>query len=382
MMDQEWLTTLAEFHSPGGRAVSFYFSEYKPDNFAHQAAVISARETARELLRSGNDVLALRPLVQKIEQRGEAFRTGRMSGLAIFASTDGDLWQELELPFQVRPRALMGESFSIAPLLSLAVPREKTLVLLLDRSVTRLLAFDGDDLVERTNEFGEERISVRETGASRKKSDERSKDDDAFHHMRHVGERILRMIESGEAEAIFVGCRAELYPEIKAAFPDLVVARFAGQFPCDPGLASREQVGAIVRPLRDERARKKLDELLEAIAAGVARGARGATGPQAVMEALELGELQEVVVGQHEPVPATVCTSCSHVDLGQSGACSLCANPVRRFADLEEVLARRALKGSFLLHRAARDRTIGGDGFMALLRFRADKNTNMSQQVA
>lgn len=374
MLDTTLLNSLGSYWSEEGNAVSFYFAEPRTENRAHSTGMITAKELARNIGRT-NPSPKLRGIIERLEQRADELRLSQPAGLAIFAAPPND-WTEVELPFSLQPQSFVGNSFLLAPLLPALADKPKYFILLIDRSVTRLLLVDGEEAIEQAREVDEERQKVRETGTSRKISDERSKDDDSYHHLRRIGERLLGLLERRMADGIYVGCRKELWPEIKAAMPDGVIREVVGQFPCDPGLISVREILKLVGPEIKNRGQQKLQETIADAMGGAARNARGAIGPLQVIRALEQGETQTIVVTPHSPVSACVCIACDHIDTGRPATCSLCGNPVHRFNDLTEILVRRSGRGTFKLQSAPSEGIVPeAQGFLAKLRFRADRST-------
>ena len=171
MLDSGRFQSLGDHWSPDGSAISFYYSPSSPQNLAHKNTVLNAKERLRELSRSHQHRLGLRPIFQRMDERLDLLTLEQPRGLVLLADPLGDVWYEANLPYEVEPTALVGNSFLISQLLPFTSKPPKVLVLLLDRSVTRLVVVSGENFAERTKEFGELRIQVRETGTGRKKSD-------------------------------------------------------------------------------------------------------------------------------------------------------------------------------------------------------------------
>ena len=166
--------------------------------------------------------------------------------------------------------------------------------------------------------------------------------------------------------------------------PHNVMQKTAGHFLCDPGLVTLRAVKELVQPRMDERAARDLQQYANDVRGSAVGGRNGALGPERVAQAMEMGEAQTIFVAPHEPVPAAMCSVCTHVDLGMTPACSLCGGEMRMFGDLEEVIARRDGRGTFKLLRVPRGMIEdGARGFMAALRFRAEqRGTEASSQAA
>lgn len=378
MIDTNQFTSLANFWSENGTAVSFYYAPPRPENLAHQKAVISAKDLARDLLRDAHDKPALRGIYQRLFERADALSVNDPTALAVFAAPKNgsapEMWIEIDLPYLIQSQAHLGNAFTLEPLAAHAQQHSHGFILLLDRSVTRLLLLSGEEITEQTKQFGEARFPVRETGAGRKISDQRSKDDDAFHHLREVGNRLLHRLEAGDAAFVYFGCRNELWSEIEKAMPDGILQKTLGHFVCDPAHATIQEVSALVLPMIEERDARELQALADEIEGAAAGNRKGVVGPEAVANAIEMGETETILIAPHQPVPATVCTSCDHIGIGNASVCELCGQPNRIYPDLGEVIARRSGKDTFKVKPVPQG-MLDPDtrGFSALLRFRADQ---------
>jgi hypothetical protein len=381
MQTLETLPSIANLWSDDGNAVSFYFSELHPDNLAHKSTLTTAKDHILELMHERHYKPPLRDamhdIVDRLAERAVVFRESHPLGIAIFATPEPEFWQELELNFKVSPASRLGNSFVMAPLLPAATHHTAYYVILIDRSVTRFFYIEGEVIVDKTQEFGEPRFPVRETGTLGDTHIERHKDKFPFLHLREVGERLFRWLQKGDADHVYIGCRDELYPEIQAAVPDNVNQLTLGHFHCDPALTPTKEVQALVEPLIAERTRNELRTLLDEVIGEAKAGRRGAVGPKDVITALELGEIESLIVTPHSPTPANICTSCGHMDLGTGPKCSLTGDPVHVYEDLEELCARRIGKGSFDV-RMDTDLAVPGNGYLAKLRFRVDQRIKQS----
>lgn len=396
MINLEELAPVADFRTENGDAVSFYLSEERPENLAHRRELLDAKDSARGLLRGGHDTPAMRQIVERLIERSEQMREEQRPGtLAIFACTKPEMWHEISLPYATGSAAFVGQSFQLAPMLPGAGEDRRFCVLLLDRSVTRLLLLEGRTLTEFTRQFGEERFAVRETGGSRKVSDERSLDDDAFHHLRQVGERLFKWLERDPVEGVFIGCRKELWTEIEGAFPDNLLKQVKGRFDCDPGLIPVPEVQERMQPLVEELQQKQTTEAVERAIGGAASSGVGAIGAERMAEVMETGELMVALIaplkergadGQvrtRDAQPASVCTSCAHIQMGERPNCDLCGSATTVYGDLAEVVLRRGLKGSFKVLRVPLAMLpANANGFLAQLRFRADRSRNAANEAA
>jgi release factor family 10 len=373
MFDTNLLNSLGNHWSEEETSVSFYFSEANPMNRAHSGAMIRAKELARNILHA-NQTPELRGLVERLERRVDQLQVSQSVGLAIFAAPPAP-WIEIELPFAVKPQSFIERSFVLAPLLPMIAIEHTYFILLVDRSVSRLFRVERTAPIDQMKEVEQNRRKIRETGTSRKISDERSKDDEAYHHLRRLGEHLLGLLNREAVDNVYLGCRNELRAEIQAAMPEGLIRKIAGYFPCDPNLITAKQTVELVTPKIQEREQERLQEVFDTVKGEAARNGRGAIGPRKVIRSLERGEIQTIVIMPHTSVAASECTSCKHIDLKRPATCLLCGGDTRRYADLTEILVRRATKGAFGLLSAPEQKELAeASGFLAKLRFRADQS--------
>ena len=104
---------------------------------------------------------------------------------------------------------------------------------------------------------------------------------------------------------------------------------------------------------------------------------RGVTGLRRVLRALELGEIDTLLMSQDYSARAVECTNCHHLDSHLVGYCPVCGHATRELEDVCELLVPIAVRNNLGLVLLPRDETLDKVGnIAALLRFRADRNTN------
>jgi peptide subunit release factor 1 (eRF1) len=101
------------------------------------------------------------------------------------------------------------------------------------------------------------------------------------------------------------------------------------------------------------------------------------TGLRRVLRATEMGEVETLLMTVDYTARAVECTACGHMDSHLVPYCPLCGRATRQLDDICEALVPAAIKNSIGLVLVPRDETLDRVGnIAALLRFRADRNTN------
>ena len=118
MITREEIRQLAQFESPAGCAISFYFQPQTPQNKSHREEAIMVKDLVRDVLRkaerNGNQP-ALREDLEKILTIAEGLHGNHSRGKAIFACREQGIWRELDIPAAARAVTDHGEfAFSSA----------------------------------------------------------------------------------------------------------------------------------------------------------------------------------------------------------------------------------------------------------------------------
>ena len=106
-------------------------------------------------------------------------------------------------------------------------------------------------------------------------------------------------------------------------------------------------------------------------------GICGVTGLRRFLRATDQGEVECIIMTQDYAARAVECTNCRHLDSHMVHYCPVCGRATRNLDDVSEALIPAAVKNNIGLVLVPRDETLDRIGnIAALLRFRADRNTN------
>jgi peptide subunit release factor 1 (eRF1) len=196
-----------------------------------------------------------------------------------------------------------------------------------------------------------------------------------MHWYKHLAERMREFQESGYDRCLF-GCRDENWPEFEPYLHPYVRQRFVGRFAIDPATATIGQVRELGEALYNQfRANRRASLVREAVG-GAQRNGRGAVGLRRVLQALETGEVQTLLLARSFKAPAVQCSNCGHMDSHSVKECAVCGRETLELEDVSDALIRTAMrKGIEIIHIPDHPDLIAAGGVGAVLRFRADQNT-------
>lgn len=382
MISLQVLRELGGFWTDAGDALSIYFEPSTPSELSHREETTLAKERIQQAIGTIGHLQLVGSTTPRAFVRRAIEAIADMEGnhgraKVIFASARSNMWREFDLPGKFGVRVDVGQAFTVTPLITQQATQPRVAILLVDRDHSRLLQLEASEITERNDLFPGNAEKIRTPAARKSSHIERSKEDPVHKHLASVGNQLLRAHLRESFEALLVGCRDELWPEIDAALPSDLKRILIGRFHVDPEAASPREVQEKAEKIISRRDRKELREVAAKAMDEAAADRLGAVGLANVVQALERNEVRVLLL----PDPrarfseaAWLCSHCGHLDIQSGEKCSLCRAQMRRFPRADEALVRKALATGAeirsLRHASANPENEIG----AWLRFRAERN--------
>lgn len=384
MITREALRELASFNSPEQSCVSFYFQPLRPRDQSHRDEAILikdiVKQAQREAERAGRKGAA-RGDLDRIIALAETLNGNHSRAKVIFACEARGMWREFDLPPRLaRTEVLINRRFHLRPLAPL-LAEPHCCVAVIDRKRARLFVVWMDD-VRQVDDFTD---TIPRTGRSDGFAGyeaghiERHVENHAMHHYQNTCERLLRLYANGNGfDRLLTGCRDELWGEIEPHFHTYLRGVLLGHRNLDVSSVTPEQVREAALRAMGEDATTRRAGLMREVVGGAQRNGRGALGLRHVLNSLERGEVQTVVIGNNLSATVVECTHCGHLDTRMIKDCVVCGQPTQEIEDVTDVLITQAMRNSAEVVYVTDDEALASAGNVgALLRFRADQNTEM-----
>jgi peptide subunit release factor 1 (eRF1) len=383
MITREEIRQLAQFESPAGCAISFYFQPQTPQNKSHRKESIMVKDLVRETLRkaerNGNHTV-LREDLERILNIAEGLHGNHSRGKAIFACRDQGIWRELDIPARPEPSQIKVNSrFHLRPLVDAKSGLPRTCIALVNRKKARIFELQETEISQKTDlDFGPSPAVPRSDGFQGYEAGHRERhvENRVMQHFKMFAESLLMLAHREKFDALLIGCQDDSWPEIESQLHSDLRQKLRGRFPIDVLSATAEEVRQHANRILTESMLTTQRELISEVMGEVQRNGRGALGLKHVLNALELQEVQIVLMLRGFRAEAVECTNCRHLDTRMVKTCAVCAHETRELTDVSDALVDMALRNG------ADIRFIDGDPEMekagkvaALLRFRADQNT-------
>ncbi len=384
MITREDLRRLADFECRANEyAISFYFQPGVPKDKSHREEGIQAKElvrkTIQELQLNGRSSKVIEDL-ERILRIAEGLHGNEGFAKIVFTCSERNIWREFDVPpVSFSTRLFVNRRFHLKPLAALFSEYPKLWVALADRQNARVLEV----------EFGKTRqqLSIANPMPRHGRSDgfggydgghtQRHKEDEVRRHYRELAEFLKNGDQRRQFDAIVFGCNDVNWPDLQAQLHPDVAKKTLGHFSGEIGSMSDDRIVSEALRVAREELRKHHQSVLGEALDGARANGRGVTGLRRVLRALELGEIDTLLMSQDYSARAVECTNCRHLDSHLVAYCPVCGHATRELDDVCEVLVPIAVRNNLGLVLLPRDETLDKVGnIAALLRFRADRNTN------
>ncbi len=391
MITREDIRELAKFHADSeDSALSFYFEPRTPQNKSHKENSILAKDVVRNAIReaerNGKNG-STRADLSRMMEIAEGLQGTQPRTKAIFACSAQNFWREFDLPaLSAGTQLFVNQQFHLKPLAQLLGAQPLVWVVLVDRHKARFFDLRLDEVTERESLF---RVPPLHEG----KSDgyagydgghaQRRIEDEALHHFKNVATHLQQAFERGQYQKLIVGCQDMNWPDLEAQLHPYVKQCLAGRFSADMSRLSNDQVREHASRLLSQAQESRRAELVKEVLDQAKSNRFGVTGLRRVLRSLELGEVQTLLVGDTFAHPAVECSNCGHIDAHLVKHCPACGHVTREMSDVCDALIPIAIRRDVELFYIKDEPEFDGAGnIAALLRFRADQNSNVGLRAA
>jgi peptide subunit release factor 1 (eRF1) len=383
MITREEIRQLAQFESPTGCAISFYFQPQTPQNKSHREEAILIKDLVRDVLRkaerNGNEA-AMRQDLEKVLEIAEGLHGNHSRGKAIFACREQGIWHEFDVPPRLgRSQIKVNSRFHLRPLVDAKSGLPRTCIALVNRKKARIFELQETEITQKLDlEFGPSPAVPRSDGFQGYEAGHRERhvENMTMQHFKMFAESLVLLCNKEKLEALLIGCQDDSWPEIEAQLPTALKQKLRGRFPVDVLSATAEEVRQHANRILTEAKLTERMALMREVMGESQRNGRGAMGLKHVLNALERQEVQTLLLVRDFKAEAVECPNCRHLDTRMVKTCAVCGHETRALNDVCDTMVDLALRNGAEIRLVDSDADMEKAGHVAaLLRFRADQNT-------
>jgi peptide subunit release factor 1 (eRF1) len=383
MITRDDIREFANFHSPEGCAVTFYYQPTTPSNRSHRDEAILVKDLVNSALREAEKNKAehklARPDLQRILEMTDALRSNGRKGKAVFACSSHGFWREFDVPAKLsKSTVILNQRFHLKPLAAVFDSIQHAWVALVDRTKARVFEISDGMIVEKLDFINELTRRGRSDGWGGYDAGhaERRVMNEAMQHFKFVSDAIAGHFESGGCEKLLIGCHDDIWSEFEPQLRTYVRQRLVGRFRIDAKTATPDQVKQIAMEQFQKHDDERKQALITEVIGEAHRNGRGAIGLRRVLRSLEAGEVQTLLIAASFSAPGVKCYHCGHMDYHIASDCVICGKPNIELADLGDAIVGHAIRDGLELVYIGDDEQFDKIGRIAAqLRYRADQST-------
>ena len=384
MITRDDIRELANFHSPEGCAVTFYYQPTTPTNRSHRDETILVKDLVnnalREAQKKGSQHKAGGADLQRILEMTDTLRANGRKGKAIFACASQGYWREFDLSAKLsNSRLILNQRFHLKPLAAIFDGMQHACVALVDRTKARVFEIAGGSIIEKLDFINELTRRGRSDGWGGYDAGhiERRVMNEVMQHFKVVSDAVTEHVQHGGCEKLLIGCHDDVWSEFLPQLHTYSRQRLVGRFRIDPKTATPEQVKQLALEQLKQHDEQRKQSLITDVIGEAHRNGRGAIGLRRVLRSIEAGEVQTLLIASSFSAPGVKCYHCGHMDLHIAPNCVMCGKPNTELDDLGDAIVGYAIRnGLEIVYIGDDDEQFDRIGRIAAqLRFRADQST-------
>ncbi len=346
LLSSETLAKLANVCDEESHAVTLYFNRSTFSDKAHREEALTLEhlvKTARDKSQSDDANHGLSKDLARILGMEPEFRSSPSRFKAIFACSDRQIWQEIDLPacgdFS---RLEIAQRFQIVPLLRAMDACIPYCIAIIEHGKARIFIAHGTEVHEMHHQLPSEDLAVAAADSRVGWSHhiegnvrERTKA-----YFRSLARDVHELLQDLPCQFLVVGCREELWSELE---PQLVKAGMkaviSGRFHLSSFDMTPDEIVQAAKLVIAGKQRQQYTRFWESVREGTVLSA---VGVDPVLRELESGRVQTLFLGDISSKDVTECGNC-HKWLNTGNLCPACGSSYIKILPAEELLLRKAL---------------------------------------
>src|SRR3954454_21576994 len=322
------LRELARIHPDGARVLSIFLN-LDPAQFATPPAraseISSVIDDAHRRVREGDGLSHdARKGLEEDVKRADAFLRDLSPkgahGFALFACDGAGLFEGFRLPRPIDRRAVIIDSPFVEPLVELLCAGGNWMVVLVNRSVGRLLRGDGHNFQERAAIQDDVHGQHSQGGWSQARY-QRSVDEDVMDHLKNVADAVFVRFKRAPFDNLLLGGPGETRSDFEGRLHPYLRERLAGWIDIDVENSSTDDVARSAREKIDDHTRASERPALDRVQEGVAKKGRGVAGLEPTLEALNERRVETLLLQEGFSSAGCTCPQCGSVYSVNGGNC-------------------------------------------------------------
>lgn len=342
-ISNDTLRRLAELRTDG-KVVSLYLN-LDPSEFgepsARATAVNSVLDDAERQARTHG--LAARADVERLRDVFQDFDFQGAHAVVAFVSGD-DMLETIKLPRAIPSCVVIDDAPYIEPLVDAQAEGEYAVVLV-SRQAGRIFR-GGRDRLDEVADVRDEVHRRHDQGGWSQARYQRSVDKEAYDHLKHVVEELLKRFNRRKFDALFVAAPEGVWQDFDERLHPYLKERLAGRFEIDVENSTPEDVQEAAEDVIARYERKLETEALDRLVAARNSGGRGVSGLEETLDALNQQRVEALLLQENFDAAGVCCPQCGWLGAPGSTSCPADGTETAEREDVTDLAVRRAITQS------------------------------------
>jgi peptide chain release factor subunit 1 len=308
--------------------------------------------------------------------RDDAGKFGR--GMAVFATPDAGIVEQLSVPGTVNPVATFDDHADIAPLIGFVEDYQPYCLCLISRDHARLFLGQLGEIEEHTELKDDEVPGQHDQGGWSQARYERHIEDHVHRHFKRVADVLFRLPEEHPYDVLILAGPEEVVAGFKDVLHPYVRERYIG----DVRLLMEANINDVHEHASDVLEKwivKRKRDLLASIQEEALSRDLGVQGLTETLAALQRGQIMNLVIDSQVSSSGVICNDCGALSISVSpdGGCPFCGGSIREVDNIIPTMITRAYEQgasvSIIEVEEQRELLASLGGVAALLRFKVEQ---------
>ena len=374
--DRDVLRRLAEVDVADGSVLSV-FIDLDPREFANstarRTAITSAVDEAARIAEDDEHRFAhearvtLREDVERVREYLDSADFDGTRGMAVFAAGQIGLFEPIHLPHPVESLVMTDTAPHLAPLTSQS--SGAWCVVLVNRRSARFLCGGSEGL--REEELIKDHVhGQHDQGGWSQARYERSVDEEAMRHYRHVAVAIRERWQNEPFDHLVVGGPEDAYSDFAELLDKRLRDLLVGRVDVDVENSNADQVAEAAEQVMREYEQRRHDELLTRLHDGLGMGGRAAAGLEDTLEAINEQRVEVLLLDANFSTPGVECPHCGWIGSGTESHCPLDGTELEQRSNVVDPAVERTFaQDADVVSLRERPEIAAHGGIAAILRF-------------
>jgi len=344
-LSSETLAKLANVCDEESHAVTLYFNRSTFSDKAHREEALTFEHlvtTARDKSQSDKTNHGLSKDLARILGMEQEFRRSPSRFKAIFACSDRQIWQEIDLPACGDiSRLEIAQRFQIVPLLRAMGACIPYCIAIIEHGKARIFIARGTEVHEMQQPPSEDlAVAAADSRVGWSHHIEGNVRERAKAYFKSLARDLHEILQGLPCQYLVVGCREDLWSELE---PQLVKvgmeAMISGRFHLSSFDMTPDEIVQAAKRVVSGKQQQQYTRFWESVREGTVLSA---VGVDPVLRELESGRVQTLFLGDISGKNVTECGNC-HKWLNTVNLCPACGSSYIKILPAEELLLRKAL---------------------------------------